>query len=215
MDDHIMPNNTKQTAYDPRIEAFRDECLLFRDFNRPVFLEEMECFIDCASKKELGKLRENIASRAKSLSVVRGNRGRPQGLKDPIWLAKAKLVAWRKHVDEWSWREIAKSEGLKSTKGNTRTPSRRRDRYAGIVWDALTEVLGTLDPSRDRIAQDLQNLKVQGWLRHKAGLPFRRHPQECTKLVQALMPLGRNASRQEFSRLIESLHKKGEKRASA
>jgi hypothetical protein len=211
MDAHTDENYRQDTAQNPRIESFRDECMLFRTFNRPVFVEEIEFFIESASKDDLANLRTHIARRAKSLTAHCGDGGRPRGHCDPKWLVKAKIVAWRRHVDKRSWGKIAESVGVKPTKENIRTLTRRRDRYAAMVWDALTEVLESPNPSSDRIDQVLDRRKVQLWLGRKASLPFRRVPLECKKLVQALLPLGRNASGQEFARLLHYYQKRANK----
>jgi hypothetical protein len=186
----------------PAIERFRSDCMLFLDFNRPVFLEEIERFIWSANEEELVKLRKRIAARTKNIKAHRGKRGRPRGRSDEDWLTRARIVAWRHHVQGWTWKQIALDVGLKPTKENFRTLQRRRDSFAAVVWDALQEPLSWGDPSPDRIKQALERLRDRQWLWVKTGLPFRDAPEECKAIVQALAPLGRVASAKEFDRKI-------------
>jgi hypothetical protein len=191
----------------PAIESFRNDRILFLDFNRPVFLEEIERFIWSATEEELAKLRTRIATRTKSIKDHRGKRGRPRGRSDEDWLTRAKIIAWRHHVHGWTWKRIAEAEGLKPTKENFRTLQRRRDSFAAVVWDALQEPLSWGDPSPDRIKQALERLRDRQWLWVKTGLPFRDAPEECKAIVQALAPLGQVASAKEFDRKISYLAK--------
>jgi hypothetical protein len=69
---------------------FRDLCLTYGDFYRPVFLETiMDWFVRSASSSELAALRKAISSRAETLHKG-GKRGRPRGRDSAEWLGKGK-----------------------------------------------------------------------------------------------------------------------------
>jgi hypothetical protein len=192
---------------------FRDLCLCYGDFNRPIFLEVIQdWFIRSAGKAELDILRQAVAVRAAAVGKG-GKRGRPRAQDDSDWLASTKIAAWRHIVDGWPWSQIAEWEGMKPNQNNIktieRTLSRRVERYAAIIWRACTD-LGSWKASDDltsnlaRIEDDLKRAAtLRAWLWVKAGLPFGRFPgndftEGCTKIVLTLVPRGEKAAAEEI-----------------
>lgn len=167
-----------------RHDSFRDQCMLYGDFNRPVFLEEIVSFVRGASKSEIVEIREAIRRRASCLKTG-GKKGRPRGQDDRDWCRKAFRVAWRRHVLEMKWPDIAKAEGLNLTKTNLRTIQRRRDEYAALIWKNLPPYV-----PGPNLSDVLKERQIQSQLRRETGIPFNTHPTECTKLVLALAPRG-------------------------
>jgi hypothetical protein len=204
-DTRIDENEMEPPREHPAIERFRGDCMLFLDFNRPVLLEEVDRFIWSATNDELPTLRKAIAERTKVLRARPGRRGRPRGDRDEKQKRRNFKVAWRHHVVEQTWRQIAEADGLRPTKENFRTLQRRRDSYAAVVWDALRNALSGADPSPERIKLALEDLKTQQWLQGEAGLPFGVAPGECKALVETLVPFGRKESGNEFGRRFDYL----------
>jgi hypothetical protein len=211
---------------DPLIEdrdghgRFRDICLVYGDFHRDVFLQEfLRWFVRNANEAELVTLRKAVAERATRVSKGR-KRGRPRAEDDADWLVKVKTSAWRHIVEGWTWKQIAESEGMRPTKANTRTISRRVDQYAGIIWEACSEA-GIWEAGADtdtRLAQlksELATNKFKQLLWIRAGLPFGIFPQKdltegCTKIVLTLALRGGNAVAKELVRRMN--YRKSKKR---
>jgi hypothetical protein len=170
----------------PRHTQFLDLCLLYGDFNRPVFLEAiLRSFVESAGPKELAALRRALRDRANALKRY-GKRGRPSAEHDPDWIRRSLQIVWQREILHWPWRKIAASAGLKPTRPSIRTLQLRRDLYALLVWHAL--------PTRADRPQALKRLleskPIQRMLRSHLSLPFDSHPQECTSIVRALVPRG-------------------------
>ena len=67
---------------------FRDMCLAYGDFCRPIFLETIrDWFIRNANKTELAELRKAISARSANLGKG-GRRGRPRAKDDHNWLIR-------------------------------------------------------------------------------------------------------------------------------
>ena len=163
-----------------------DLCLLYGDFNRPVFLEAfLRFFVDSASPAELKALRRAIAARAKSFPR-KGQRGRPRAQHDAAWLRRALQLAWQREILGWSWRRVALAAGIRPTKGNLRTLENRCDRYATLVWSAAMGRAG----QPERLQHLLGSRKVQRWFASRLALPFPTHPEESKKIVLALAARG-------------------------
>ena len=173
---------------DSRHDAFRDLCTLYLDFNRPVFIDEIEGFIRCANKGELERLRKIIAGRAADLRRG-GKKGRPRALDSPAWLRKALKETWQKQVFGWSWAKIATDQGIKNPVDYKRTLQRRRDMLAAQIWRVLPP--GCNDDGK--LLEVLKSRRFQDHLRLEVGLPFRSNPAECKKIVLALAPRGLDA----------------------
>jgi hypothetical protein len=105
---------------------FRNLCMLYGDFNRGVFLEEILNFIAGfgATKAELSAIRTAVQKRAKQLPK-RPRKGRPRAEEDREWMQRAIAAAYRKHVLGWSWSRVTESLGMKPTKPNIRTVQRQ------------------------------------------------------------------------------------------
>ena len=197
---------------------FRDLCVAYGDFYRPVFLQEfMDCFVRNANRTELAELKKAIAMRA--AKPVKGkSKGRPRSEEDEGWLTKAKVVTWRRIVDGWTWWKIAESEGIKPTKSTIkvieRTLSRQVDQYAAIIWRACASA-GIVPAESDtgtrigtHLEERLKTRQFRLWLSQKTGLPFDRFPQRdlsdgCAKIVLELAPRGRKANAQELVRRVK------------
>lgn len=166
-------------ASDPH-ENFRNLCLLYRDFNRPVFLEEITPFIDGASDSEVTAISRAVRMRAKRLPTKA--RGRPSATDDPEWLQQAFTEAEQRIVLKREWSQIATSAGLKPTEANERTLKRRHDQYAYALWKALPA--DRRDWAPERIVADRT---LRRWLRSQLELPFDSHPKECEMIVIGLL----------------------------
>jgi len=174
------------TQEDPRHARFLDLCLLYGDFNRPLFLRAiLHSFVESAGPAELETLRRAIRDRAESLRR-RDKGGRPRAERDWKWIRAAAQLVWQREILDWPWPKIAAAAGLKPTRPNFRTLEFRRDRYALLVWQALP---GRSDrPGKLRRMLDAK--PIQRLLRSRLALPFDTHPKECKKLVLKLAPRG-------------------------
>lgn len=194
---------------------FRDLCLIYGDFHRPVFLQEIiNWFVRSASKTELAALRKAISLR--STDVGRGGkRGRPRGRDDADWLVKAKEAAWHRIVDGWTWKKIAEFGGLKPNQRNIRTIertlARRHDQYAAVIWKACVEADVWRTGDGDEI--HLQRLEsALGTMRFKQLVWIRGGlfgPSSdpgwicgCKNIVLALAPRGGDAAGKELVQFL-------------
>lgn len=158
---------------------FRDLCVVYGDFHRPVFLQVIiNWFVRSASKTELAALRKAISLRSNDVGRG-GKRGRPRGRDDADWLVKAKVTAWHRIVDGWTWKRIAESGGLKPNHKNIRTVertlARRRDQYAAVIWQACVEAAVWRNGDSDeihlqRLESALETMRFRQLLWIRAGL---------------------------------------------
>jgi hypothetical protein len=177
---------------DERHDAFRNLCMMYGDFNRSIFLEEILQFVGsaAANSDELATIRAALQKRAKQLAK-RKRRGRPRAFESSAWIQKAMSAAFRKRVLGWSWSRVTESVGMKPTKANIRTVQRREQQFAEFVLGALSS-LGVWEPAqfgkkfRSGVAD---SKRYQRAMMGKTGLPFEERPAECEKLVLALAPL--------------------------
>jgi hypothetical protein len=190
---------------------FRNMCLVYGDFYRPIFLQEIiNWFVHSASKTELAALRKAVSSRSAHVGKG-GKRGRPRGRDDADWLVKVKVAAWRRIVEGWSWKKIAESEGLRPNQRNIRTIertlSRRQDQYAAIIWEACRSIASVWklgadsDTNLARLEEGLKTQYLRQWLWLKAGLPFKDLPDGCKKIVLTLAPRGEETAGKELVQL--------------
>lgn len=172
---------------------FRDLCLVYGDFYRDVFLEEFEqWFIRGASQHEVSRIRKSVQARAKALRQKGGKRGRPRGRDDECFLYKARVVAWHRIVEGWSWPKIAQAAGLTPTKPNIRTVQRQCDHLAAIIWQSLPQPGHADQP--EKLDRDVDSKSIQHLIRIRTGLPFHSHPEQCKKIVVQLAPRGGRAA---------------------
>jgi hypothetical protein len=176
-------------ADDPHAK-FRELCMLYGDFNRAVFLEEILNFVAGfgATKAELSAIRTAVQERTKQLAK-RAQRGRPRAEQSEAWMQSALTAAYRKRVLGWSWSRVTESVGMKPTKPNIRTVQRRVQQYAEFTFDAVAP-LNIWEPGQlRRKLRDgvLDSKRVQLQLKSKTGLPFDTRPEECKKLIEALL----------------------------
>ncbi|MFY9730226.1 MAG: hypothetical protein WB723_08480 [Candidatus Acidiferrales bacterium] len=178
---------------DRRHDAFRDLCMLYGDFNRAVFLEEILNFIAGfgATKAEISAIRTAVQKRTKQLAK-RPQRGRPRAAEDHEWMQRAVAAAYHKHVQGWSWSRVTESVGLKPTKPNIRTVQRQIAQLTEIIADAIPpEFLETTIGGgryRHKLREGaLDSSRAWLWLWSKTGLRFDTQPEECKKLVEALL----------------------------
>lgn len=170
----------------PRHARFLDLCVLYADFNRPVFLEAiLQWFVESASPGELKALRHAIRERAKALRR-HAKKGRPRAEESWTWIRSTLKLVWQKEILGWSWHEIATAVGLKPSRPNLRTLQLRRDLYALLVWEGLPG--RTDDP--EGFNKMLDSKPIQRTLCSRLSLPFDTHPKECKQLVLALAPRG-------------------------
>jgi hypothetical protein len=165
-----------------RHDQFLDLCLLYGDFNRPVFLQALlRWFVESADAKELAALRRAIHDRSKALNQ-NAKKGRPIAEHDPDWIRRSLQVVWQREILHWPWRKIAAAASLKPTKANIRTLQNRCDRYAILVSRALPPHAG----QPQALKRLLESKPIQRMLRSRLSLPFGTHPQECKRLVSVL-----------------------------
>jgi hypothetical protein len=220
----LAPNNSSDSSLDLLAEAhgpFRNMCLVYGDFYRSVFLQEIiNWFIRSASGTELTALRKAMTSRSDTLPK-RGKRGRPRARDDSQWLVAVKTDAWRRIVEGRTWKSIAECEGLKPSRADIRTiertRSRRQDEYAAIIWSA--SVHADVWRSADMVESNLRRLsdamntpRFRQWLWVKAALFGPSSDNEwvegCKKIVLTLTPRGGRAAGAELARLIRYNQKK-------
>jgi hypothetical protein len=172
---------------------FRDLCLLYGDFNRAIFLEEILNFIAGfgATAAELSAIRTAVQQRAKQLPK-RPRKGRPRAEEDREWMQRAVAAAYRKHVLGWSWSRVTESLGMKPTKPNMRTVQRQIVQVTEAIADAIppecweTVLVGGRYKKKLREGA-LDSKRLRLWLTSKLGLRFDTRPDECKKLVEALL----------------------------
>jgi len=192
---------------DPESEAllearhgqFRDLCMRYGDFNRPIFLEEVLNFLRGADEQELISIREGIRRQAKQLRIA-GKRGRPRGQDDPNWRGKALKQVWQREILGWTWPKIASAAGMNPTDPNIRTLQRRRDEVAAMIWGKLPPYTGLQDLERILSQEDVQTL-----LHFEFGLPFKKNPQECRKLILKLAPVGQRVAGTSLERSVSKM----------
>jgi hypothetical protein len=178
---------------------FRDLCMLYGDFNRPVFLEEILRFLSSwiASRGEIEAIRDALRKSEKRIKErQRAKRGRPHAWDNEGWIQKAMTAAFRRRVLDWSWPRVTESMGLEPTRPNIRTIQRRELRFAELIFEAIPPS-GAWENGQYGIELRpgiLDHKPVQQWIRSKTGLPFDDRPEECKKMVLALAPLGSKAS---------------------
>jgi len=173
-------------------EPFLDLCLLYSDFNRPVFLEAfLNSFVDSASPAEMKTLRRALRDRARALRRSR-KKGRPRAEKSWAWIRSTMKLVWHREIDGWSWPRIATALGIKPTKPNIRTLRNRTNHLATLVWQALPAPANNLKA----LNKWLNNRSIQRFLRSRFALPFNTHPQESKKLVLKLLRREELSSRQ-------------------
>lgn len=181
---------------------FRDLCMLYGDFNRPVFLQEiLSWFVRSAGKTELATLRKAVALRSATLRRG-GKRGRPRARDDSGWLVNAKTSAWLRIVKGRTWKSIAESEGLKPNRSNIRTIertlTRRQDDYSVIIWEAAVHAdvwrYADVESNLRRLTEALNAPRFRQWLWAKAGLFGPGSDNEwiegCKKIALTLAPRG-------------------------
>ncbi len=173
---------------------FLDLCLLYGDFNRPVFLEAiLRWFVESATPRELKSLRRAIRDRTKHLKQNH-KQGRPPAAQDPDWIRRSLQIVWQREILHWHWRKVAAAAGLKFSKTDVRTLQNRCDRYALLAWHALPDHAG-----QPRALARLLDLKpIQHMLRSRLSLPFDTHPEESKRLVRILVHRGRLLAPSEF-----------------
>jgi hypothetical protein len=191
--------NAPTSEEDSRHAQFLNLCLLYGDFNRPVFLEAiLRWFVDSASPAELAALRRAIRDRAKSPTHT-GKKGRPPADLNWKWICQAAQLVWQREILHWTWRKVAAAAGLKPTKPNFRTLQLRRDRYALLVW-GTTAAVGSRDNQPVSLARALEAKSFQRIFRSRLALPFNSHPEESKRIVLALAPRGLHLAANLLSR---------------
>lgn len=200
---------------------FRDMCLVYGDINRSVFLQEIiSWFVRSASKTELSALKRAMFLRSRHIGKG-GKKGRPRGRDNADWLVKVKTAAWRRIVQDLSWKRTAESEGLKPNQKNIRTIkrtlSRRQDQYAAVIWEASSEAdvwrsTTGLESNLSRLKDAMETVKFRQRLWVKTGLfgpsPDKEWIEGCKKIVLALAPRGGNAAGADLVRFLRYRDKK-------
>lgn len=195
---------------------FRDLCMVYGDFNRPVFLEEILRFLSSwiTSRGEIEAIRDALRKSEKRIKKrQRAKRGRPRAWDNEGWVQTAMTAAFRRRVLGWSWPKVTESMGLEPTRPNIRTIQRRELRFAEFIFDAIPPTGAWED---DRYGKELRpdildDKHVQQWIRTKTGLPFDERPEECKKIVFALAALGSKPANESLMREIEQLARKKRK----
>jgi len=184
-------------------DHFRDLCVIYGDFHRAVFLEQILHFVAFARKQELDEIRKVVQERAKGLRAG-GKRGRPSAQDDEELSYQARRVAWQHHVEGMTWRQIAEAAGIRVTSQNikqvTRTLQRREDYLAAKISHAVPPSYVVQDGEKqgDLKPGILDHKPLQQILWSRVALPFRTHPDECKKIVRALWPRASEAAFREL-----------------
>jgi len=191
---------------------FRDLCLVYGDFHRAVFLQEIiTWFLHNASKAELACLRKAVAARAGKISKG-GRRGRPRAQEDSDWLLAARRIVWRRIVDGWTWPRVAEMEGMRPDKKNfhtiERTLGRRRDRFAALIWKACSDFSlwragDSSEVNLERLHRALESQQFRQYLWVKAGLfgpsADGKWIDGCGKIIERLYFRGQTAADEELA----------------
>ena len=199
------------TGEDSRHDSFRELCMLYSDFNRPVFLKEILQFISSAAtnKAELESIRNAVQKCTKRLRK-RAKRGRPRAWDNEEWIQKALTAAFRRRVLGWSWPKVTESLGTSPTKPNIRTVQRREIRFAELIFNSIPPIgaweIGQFGKKLKETTLD--DKRAQGWIQSKTGLPFDDQPENCKKIVMALAPLGMKPANDSFMRRMEELDRR-------
>jgi hypothetical protein len=184
--------------------SFRDQCLLYGDFNRAVFLEQIVAyFLSSASKEEIAQIRKIIQAREKIIKAQGGKKGRPRAMDSSDWVRKAFRITWRREILGLKWSEISIAEGLKPTRTNLWTLQRQRDEYARLIWIKLPHFA-----HGPGLNAALEVTHIQSTLRRETGLPFKSHPEECKKLVRAVEPRGLRVQGLKTRQRVERIARK-------
>jgi hypothetical protein len=172
---------------------FRDLCMLYGDFNRSVFLEEILHFIAGfgATKTELSAIRSAVQKRAKQLPK-RAQKGRPRSSDDRVWMRGVVAAAYQRYVMKWSWPRVTEAQVKTPTKANIRTVQRQIAQWAKIIADAIPPQFLETVISSERYETKLRegavdSKRAQLWLTSKTGLRFDTRPEDCRKLVEAVL----------------------------
>jgi hypothetical protein len=197
--EELLCDPESEALLEARHGHFRDLCMLYGDFNRPVFLEEVLNFLRGAGEQELISIRERIQRRAKQLRTG-GKKGRPRGQDDPNWRGQALKQVWQREIFGWSWPKIASAARMNPTKPNIRTLQRRREEVAEMIWRKLPAYTDLPDLERLLSQKDVQTL-----LRFEVGLPFKTNPEECQKLILKLAPLGLKVAADSLTRSVSKM----------
>ena len=195
---------------------FRDLCMVYGDFNRPVFLEEILRFLSswATSRGEIEAIRSALRKGEKRIKErQRAKRGRPRAWDNEGWIQKAMTAAFRRRVLDWSWPKVTESMGLEPTRPNIRTIQRRELRFAELIFDAIPQS-GAWEDGQYGIklrSGILDHKPVQRWIMIKPGLPFDDRAEECKQMVLALAPLGSKASTNSWLAQIRALERNKKK----
>jgi hypothetical protein len=107
-------------------------------------------------------------------------------------MQRAVAAGYRRHVMKWSWPRVVEAGGMKPTKPNIRTVERQIQQVTEIIADAIPpELLETVTVG-GRYGKKLRECaldspRVRLFLKSKTGLRFDMRPEECKKLIEALL----------------------------
>jgi hypothetical protein len=185
--------------------VFWSVSIVYGDFPhlRPILLGQILLFIADADQQELKAIRKTVARRAKSRGFggIIKKRGRPGPEVDDATLYAGRRVAWLRHVEGKTWPEVARSFGVKSpSESDARagftypkrfiwTLQRREDYLAARIYEVVPYYWRVQEgPQRGELLPEILETKpCQQWIRHHTSLPFNTHPEECKRIVRALL----------------------------
>lgn len=188
---------------------FREVCMVLSDFpaNRPLLLEQINLFISEANQREIQDIRRTVKERRPT--AKREKRGRPSVSKNDQIASDSIRVAWMRHIECMSWKQIAAALPSYWHDEKFKTLRNLEDYLAASIYRAIPPSYERVSAAGREIAPGaLDSRQLQAHIGYRTGLPFNTHPLECKKIVAALWPRGRTADSLLFERAFAYRQKK-------
>jgi hypothetical protein len=179
--------------------------------NRPLLLRELELFIQDADRRELGEIRSAVKARRRTAKRVR--RGRPSVSENRAIIKRALRATWMRIIEHGTRARVSAELKLANNTqpgdGKYSTLRDLRDYMAIAIYRAIppTYIRQSVG-SRDIAPGALDSKTVQTLIWQKTGLPFKTHPKECKRIVEALWPRGWALEAMRFEREFNARQRK-------
>jgi len=122
-----------------------------------------------------------------------GKRGRPRLEQTPEKQKEAFEIAREKHIEGLTWEQIACRRGMKPTKANIRTLTRKVSEFAEMVFNRLRRAgVGERGEGMD---ETLAWRLIRDAMLDDLGFRFDRDEAACIRLAKILFPIGRKQRR--------------------